>query len=248
MESNVIIEPYGFVYITTCLANGKRYLGQRKFNKGWQNYIGSGNAFTKAVSRYGRENFTRSIIDICYSAEELNEAERAYSLALDVVEDENYYNLVQGGGTSAGWKPSEETRKKISEAHKGEKNVWYGRKHTQEEKRKIGAARKGMKLPKEWRENISAARTGQKISEEAREKLKSRNAGENNPMFGKTQTLKAKTAQSKAVLCEETGLEYYSIREAARETGVTRANIWRALNGEQQTAGGYTWRYVEREE
>lgn len=30
----MIKEPYGFIYITVNMINGKRYIGQRKFSKG----------------------------------------------------------------------------------------------------------------------------------------------------------------------------------------------------------------------
>ena len=240
-----ITDPYGFVYITTCLVNGKRYLGQRVFAKGWKTYIGSGVAFTQAVKRYGKENFTREIVHVCYSQEELNKAEYDLSVCLNVVESDDFYNLVFGGGTNAGWNPSPETREKIGAANRGENSGWYGKKHTEEQKRKIGAARKGMKFPDEWRKNISAGRAGVVVSEETREKLRAANSGVNNPMYGRQQSEKGKTAQSRPIMCVETGIKYYGIREADRKTGITRANIWRALNGKQKTAGGFTWVYVE---
>ena len=45
METNketTVENPYGFIYITTNMKNGMKYLGQRKFNQGWQSYLGSG--------------------------------------------------------------------------------------------------------------------------------------------------------------------------------------------------------------
>lgn len=41
-----IINPYGFIYITTNMINGKRYIGQRKFTQGW-----CGNTFINAKLR-----------------------------------------------------------------------------------------------------------------------------------------------------------------------------------------------------
>lgn len=114
-----IKDPYGFIYITTNLVNGKRYLGQRSFDRrGWENYLGSGIRFKKALEKYGEENFYRDIILICNSEEELNNAEYDLSVFFNVVESKNWYNLVLGGGTSRGWHPSKETRTKISEKAK----------------------------------------------------------------------------------------------------------------------------------
>ena len=122
MQENTIYteikDPYGFIYITTNLIDGKRYLGQRSFTNGWKTYLGSGLAFSKAVKKYGKKNFHRDIILICDSESELNEAEYELSVFFDVVESDNWYNLVLGGGTSRGWNPREETRKKISDSAK----------------------------------------------------------------------------------------------------------------------------------
>ena len=112
-------DPYGFIYITTNLINGKRYLGQKEFGQNnWKTYLGSGIAFKNALKTYGEENFSRNIIYICYSEEELNQIEYELSVFFDVVESDDWYNLVLGGGVSRGWHPSEETRMKISEKAK----------------------------------------------------------------------------------------------------------------------------------
>lgn len=111
-------DPYGFIYITTNLVNGMRYLGQKKFDRKWKDYIGSGMAFKNAVKKYGKENFSRSIIKICYSADELNHVEYDLSVQLDVVVSNDWYNLVYGGGTTAGLVLSEETCARLSEMRK----------------------------------------------------------------------------------------------------------------------------------
>ena len=111
-------DPYGFIYITTNLINGMRYLGQKSFRDNWKTYLGSGVEFKKALKAYGKENFKRNIILVCYSEEELNQAEYDLSLFFDVVESPYWYNLVLGGGTSRGWHPTEETKRKIGQAAK----------------------------------------------------------------------------------------------------------------------------------
>lgn len=67
--------PYGFVYITTNLINGKRYIGKRKFSDNWKSYLGSGIRLKEAIKKYGRNNFVKVIVDVGYSDEELSEKE-----------------------------------------------------------------------------------------------------------------------------------------------------------------------------
>lgn len=92
-----IREPYGFVYVTTNMINGKRYIGQKKFKKGWQIYLGSGVALTKALKRYGRDNFVRDIIYISYSEEDLNDKEIEFIYNYNANDRVNFYNIASGG-------------------------------------------------------------------------------------------------------------------------------------------------------
>jgi Zn finger protein HypA/HybF involved in hydrogenase expression len=100
MQKIDIKDPYGFIYITTNMINGKRYIGQKKFLKGkWKNYIGSGYYFLKAVKKYGKENFKRNIVDIAYSEDELNTKEYEWIKNYNAVESDDYYNAIEGGST-----------------------------------------------------------------------------------------------------------------------------------------------------
>jgi group I intron endonuclease len=79
-------------------------------------------------------------------------------------------NMTDGGdGQSPGHKTSEETRKKLSEATKGEKNGFYGRTHTEEAKKLIGA------------------------------KSRARNTGAGNPSYGKPFSDERKRKISEAI-------------------------------------------------
>ena len=59
-------------------------------------------------------------------------------------------------------KLSEETKKKISEASKGEKHPMYGKHHTEETRQKISKSNKGRKRSEETKNKISEARKGKK--------------------------------------------------------------------------------------
>nr|DAG32488.1 MAG TPA: intron associated endonuclease [Caudoviricetes sp.] len=118
-----IKNPFGFIYITTNLVNGKRYIGQRKFSDGWKPYLGSGKRFKEAVKKYGRENFVRSIVDIAYSREELNAKEINLIKFLNAVDSRNFYNISDGGeikgknGKDAYWYNKQLPREIIEKAN-----------------------------------------------------------------------------------------------------------------------------------
>ena len=54
---------------------------------------------------------------------------------------------------------------------------------------------------------------------------------------------------SRAVIkCDLNGLfleEYYSIHQAARDTGVSSGNIWKACTGRYTKSGGFCWKYAD---
>ena len=207
---------YGFIYITTCTINNKKYLGQRKYSRGWEGYLGSGVAFREAVKKYGRENFVREIICEAESAEELNRLEREFTIKYDVVNSDDWYNLCYGGDATSGYKFSEETKKIMSEKKKGlysgRNNPMYGvhRKLTEEHKRKI--------------------------SEHAKEQW-----GEKNWMYGKTY---GQNPRAKAVVCIETGVIYDSAKRAAHELNVNYSNLCMVLKNQRHQVGGLHFEYM----
>lgn len=90
---------YGFIYITTNHINGKRYIGQKKYDKQgyWKEYLGSGLILAKAIEKYGRDNFSKEIIEECESKEKLNDREKYWISHYDAVNSDNFYNLALGG-------------------------------------------------------------------------------------------------------------------------------------------------------
>lgn len=115
---------YGFIYITENLVNGKKYLGQRKFGNGWKVYLGSGKILRKAIKRYGRVQFMRTIIFVGLTREGLNETEKSLIKEFNCVEDSMWYNISTGGIGSitrgfAGKKHTQETKDKIRIANTG---------------------------------------------------------------------------------------------------------------------------------
>jgi group I intron endonuclease len=263
-----INNPYGFIYITTNLINGKRYLGQKKFYRNWKTYLGSGQAFKKAVKKYGEENFSKNIIYICYSADELDQIEYDLSVFFNVVESDDWYNLKYGGRTMHGYSPSLETRAKISKANKGkpapnkgipmseetkrkqseaqsgDKSSWYGRHHTEESKIKI-----------------RESRIGTTATEETKVKMKKAQMGDKNHFYGKHHSEESKKKMSEAkqgtkspkarqIVQLTKNLEFIKewayIQQASDALGILATNISACCrNGTHRTAGGFCWMYLE---
>jgi uncharacterized protein YlaI len=99
---------------------------------------------------------------------------------------------------SYGKHPSEETKRKISDAEKG--------KHlTEETKKKISIANKGKRCSEETKKKMSNAQKGGKnhnygkhLSEETKKKMSEAKKGENHPFYGKHHTEETKKKISEA--------------------------------------------------
>ena len=197
-------EPYGFIYCTTNLVNGRKYIGQHKYcGKIDKYYLGSGVALANAIKKYGRENFKREIICECFSLEELNEKEVYYINLYDAINNPDYYNIAQGGNGGFGnfwWQTATEEQikkanEKRSEKMSGGNNPFYGKQHTLITRAKMSA--------------IASQRVGEKNpfygkthTEEFKKKFIERigdMSGENNPFYGKKHTKETKEKIKKAI-------------------------------------------------
>lgn len=205
---------YGFIYITTNLINGKKYIGQKVFDKYWKSYLGSGIHITRAIKKYGKENFIKNIIAIAYSKEELNELEKEFIKNYNAVENDDYYNISCGGESGMfGIKHSEESKQKMSEAHigkklsdetkrklseitSGEKHYLYGKHPSEKTREKQSEAHKGEKnynygkeRSEKTKQKISKTEKGKKVSEETKLKQSEVKRGNKHHMYGKKQPL-----------------------------------------------------------
>lgn len=121
------------IYKITNNINGKIYIGQttRTLSKriiGYKHearYKPDSRPITRAMNKYGFENFTFEVLeDNIESITTLNKRERYYIETLQSMVGKNGYN-VELGGNGVG-KHSEETKRKISEAQRGELNHMWG--------------------------------------------------------------------------------------------------------------------------
>ena len=213
------------IYLVTNNVNGKQYVGQTTIDS---NKVGHGTIVTEAYKKYGRSKFTYDkIITNVNNRNTLNYLEKFWIKVFNTLTP-NGYNIENGGTDKGimnestreklrqlnlGKKMSAETKKKISISLSGENGSFYGRKHTEESKRKIGKASLG-RIPTftdEAREKIRQSKLGAKnpmygkpITEEHREKLRKNNA-RNKPWLGKKFTDEQKAHLSKEYICPHCG-------------------------------------------
>jgi len=225
------------IYQIKNLANGKIYIGSAVNIKGrWKRHKSDlllnkhhSRYLQNACNKYGFKSFEFSILEYVEEESKLLEREQYF---IDTLKPE--YNMHPIAGSPMGIKRSEETKKKISESHKGEKNYNYG-KHTSEDiRKKISESHKGEK-----NQNY-----GKSFSEEHKRKLSELNKGAKNPMYGKPRAIGA-GKPSKRVICIDTGVVYNSIAEAARQMNLYSSSIWQCCRRKLKTTGGFHWRYCD---
>lgn len=122
---------YYFLYKTTNKINGKYYIGAHTTSNLDDGYLGSGTLILRAISKYGKENFIREILQFFNSSEELYLAERQLVDEKFILDDNNYNVNIGGKG---GFLPMA-----------GEKNPFYGKKHSFETRQKMSEAAKHRK-------------------------------------------------------------------------------------------------------
>jgi len=88
---------YYLIYKTINTLNGKYYIGAHATKNIDDDYLGSGVALTRAIKKYGKQNFTKIILCLCDSREEMYLAEEK------LVNHHDYlsYNMRRGG--KGGW-------------------------------------------------------------------------------------------------------------------------------------------------
>ena len=147
-----------YIYKITNLVNGKIYVGQHSSNTN-RYYMGSGSELKKAKKEFGTHNFKMEILEEYHgnSRKEFSELEIKWIKKLDATNPEIGYNKLKAG--NGGYIGKE----------------WYdsqvGRKHTEEEKRKIGESNKGKVISEEAKKKNSDGKKGKCLSKETRLKI-----------------------------------------------------------------------------
>jgi hypothetical protein len=130
-------------------------------------------------------------------------------------------NKTNGGEGSSGVIQSKETRRKLSEAKKGENNYWYGKRKEQH------------------------PRYGIKHSEETKRKQSESMKGENNPNYGKSPSEETKRKQSEVKKgkkhSEETKRKQSEVKKGKKHSEESKRKQSESMKGKNNHAYGKRW-------
>ena len=149
-----------YIYRIINKINGKTYIGQHKYKKLNDNYMGSGKLIIKAIKKYGIENFKKEILEFNIPNVDLaNDWEQMYIL-FERAKGKAEYNIANGGNGKG--TVSEETKIKLSEINSGSNHPQYGKP----------AWNRGKTTPDDVKKKMSEANKGKHFaSEETRKKM-----------------------------------------------------------------------------
>ena len=195
-----------YIYLITNNVNGMKYIGKH-YGELDDTYLGSGKLLKQDILKYGKDNFTKSILHISNNDLENSEKEKQFIALYNAVSNPLFYNIHEGGSggnTIAGYTPEEKEalRRKLSEINRGKNNGMYGKHHTEETKAFLSywaefERDNSYYKSKEFKEKMSKLTSGsnngmygKKHSEESKQKMsinsKGKTAGEKNGMYGKS--------------------------------------------------------------
>lgn len=165
-----------YIYEMRHVPTGRVYVGRHRLQKGktpeTDGYHGSGKLW-KQIYKQHSEECVKTLLEVVDDKETADALERLYIARYKDLYGDKCLNIRQGGeGVD---EHSEASRKKISEARRGEKHPFFGKRHSEATRKKISEAGKGK----------TAWNKGKHHSEATRKKMSESHKGEKNPNFGK---------------------------------------------------------------
>lgn len=217
--------------------NNKVYIGITSM-KPYQRFCGGkgyrGSCVYNAIQKYGWDNIKHEILFDDLTQEEAEKKEIELIALYNATDKRFGYNIALGGNTSP---LTEETKRKISEQHKG-------KKLSEETKNKISISQRN--ISDEARKHKSISHIGKHHSPETIIKIGIGNKGKKNTKETIQKMVNAKLNKSKPIIQYDNNYnivkEWSSASRIEAETDYCKSTITRAIKG-NRVAYGYYWRY-----
>ncbi len=224
--------------------SGKSYIGQttrpiQERFKSHQYRSSKCSAIYNAIQKYGWGNFVKDWYGC--PDEDLNFDEELLVREMGTLSPDGY-NLREGGGNHG--KLSEETKQKLSDAHRGDKSYMYGIPKSEEFKQKISEAQRGEKHhmygknhTRETKQKIGKASNGRVHTEKTKQHIREATIGEKNH-----NSKRVYQYDLDGIFIRSFG----SSREGARHLGRRDGSkISMCARGELDTAYRFKWSYIK---
>jgi len=231
----------GIIYKVTNSINGKVYIGQTVKNIGQRRRDhlfrakkgDERTAFQIALLESGKDNFNWEQIDTAETKEELDEKEKKWIEHYKSNNPLYGYNLQSGGKIK--YKNNNETRSKMSNSQKGNKN-FLGKYHSIETRQRMSNSHKGNKnmlgkhLSIETRQKMSNSQKGHTVAIDVCKKLSLAQRGEkgSNAKLTEFQVKKIKTAIASGESCASLGRKYHV--NAVTINNIKTGRTWSHIN------------------
>jgi hypothetical protein len=236
------------VYCTTNLINGKKYIGSDSNNN--SNYYGSGVNISKAIKKYGKNNFQKQILCKVDNIELMKELEEYWIEYFNAYSNPLFYNATKyaAGITSF----PEDKKINISNANIGNKYN-LGRKQTEYQKIQTSKANTGKIHTQEYKDNKRKKAIGNqyalgyKFTQEQKNKITQAKTG--HKCYQNTdRNFKISQKLSKPILQYDLSYnfirEWGNIGEAILSNPLWRkANISSCITERTKSAYKFIWKY-----
>lgn len=241
-----MILPY--VYMVTHKITGQFYIGLRCSNKA-QSHLDIGVKYftsSKYVKELGFENFQIEIIAEFFEINDAYDFEQKlihqYFKIDPLCLNKNCRHNSKSRFNTAGTHITQKHKDIIRKHNSGPGSPNYGKKLSEEHKRKCSLASSERKHTNESKAKISKTHKGKVISEETKAKISKALSGENSPKYGKTVPLETKEKISNSLKGKYIGENNH--RYGIKESQETKEKLSKLRKGKRTNGDNYNAKNV----
>lgn len=230
------------VYKITNSCNGKIYIGATcaKIQRRFRQHLNLNNnkkrrtILSKAISKYGFENFKIEVIEECSSSKEMFEKEVFWIAFYNSMDIKVGYNMIPGGESGPIMRGKDHPNFGKKSTNPNWLTMNKGRKLSKEHNDSFQEANKKWARPPEYKKKLSEAL------------IRNQKAGKYDNIGSKISAIKkGRTSKKRTlVICLNNNKVYDSYGDAAQALGVSQGNIPQVVKGKYSHTKGFNFQKV----